>query len=99
MAKSLLDIDLLEVKIAKEKQIKRELTPTEEVELYEDEIKKLRIDPQKIREDEFRYENKLVKEGELECYLNDGWEMVQNVNSRILIRKRVRQLPESKSPR
>ena len=89
MAKSLLDIDLLEVKIAKEKQIKRELTPTEEVELYENEIKKLRIDPQKIREDESSsYENKLVRERELERYLNNGWEMVQTVNNRILVRKR-----------
>lgn len=89
MAKSLLDIDLLEVKIAKEREIKRELMPAEEVEIYENEIKRLRIDPQKIREDESRYENKLVKERELERYLNDGWEMVQAVNSRILVRKRL----------
>lgn len=90
MAKSLLDIDLLEVKIAREREIKRDLTPVEEVELYESEIKKLRIDPQKARGDESStYENKLVRERELERYLNDGWEMVQTVNSRVLVRKRL----------
>jgi hypothetical protein len=43
----------------------------------------------KIRkeEDAGKYQNKLVRERELEKYLNKGWEMVQIVNSRILIRK------------
>jgi len=89
IAKNLLGIDLLDVKVAKEKELRKQLSSPEELELYENEIKKLRIDPQKIREDRSRYKNKLVREKELERYLNSGWEMVQTVNSRILIRKRV----------
>ena len=34
------------------------------------------------------FENKLVAEKELESYLNNGWEMVQTVNSKILVRKK-----------
>ena len=89
IAKNLLGIDLLDVKVAKEKELEKELSPPEELELYESEIKKLRIDPQKIREDKSRYKNKLVREKELERYLNSGWEMVQTINSRVLVRKRV----------
>ena len=89
IAKNLLGIDLLDVKVAKEKDLRKQLSPPEELELYEKEIKKLRIDPQKIREDESRYKNKLVREKELERYLNSGWEMVQTVNNRILVRKRL----------
>jgi len=91
IAKNLLGIDLLDVKVAKEKDAGKELTPTEELAVYENEIKKLRIDPEKLRKQEGagKYQNKLVREGELERYLNKGWEMVQTVNSRILIRKPV----------
>jgi hypothetical protein len=38
IAKSLLGIDLLEVKIAKEKELQRELDREEEIELFENEI-------------------------------------------------------------
>lgn len=61
IAKNLLGIDLLDVKIAKEKEVGRELDSKEELELYENEIKKLRINPQKIREDG-QFKNKLVRE-------------------------------------
>jgi hypothetical protein len=86
-----LGIDLLDVKVAKEKELGKDLTPPQELELYESEIKKLRIDPQRLREtsEAGRFQNKLVRETELERYLNKGWEMVQTVNSRILVRKRV----------
>jgi len=91
VAKNLFGIDLLDVKVAKEKELEKDLTPAEELRLYEDEIKKRRISPEKLRKDErvSTFENKLVKERELERYLNRGWEMVQTVNSRILIRKRL----------
>ena len=91
VAKNLFGIDLLDVKVAKEKDLEKDLTPSEELRLYEDEIKKRRISPEKLGKDErvSKFENKLVKERELERYLNRGWEMVQTVNSRILIRKRV----------
>ena len=87
IAKNLLGLDLLEVKIAKEKELEKELNPKEELGLYENEIKKLRINPQKMR-DEGDFENKLVAEKELENYLNNGWEMVQTINSKILVRKK-----------
>jgi hypothetical protein len=91
MAKNLLGIDLLDAKVAKERALGKDLTTAEELEAYESEIRKLRIDPQKLRkeEDAGKYQNKLVRETELERYLNKGWEMVQTVNSRILIRKQV----------
>jgi site-specific recombinase XerC len=80
MAKSLLGIDLLEVKIAKEKELGRELTKDEELELYENELKKLREgkhNPQRI-----------IYENELEKYLNEGWQFIATLPSqRILIRK------------
>jgi len=91
IAKNLLGMDLLDVKVAKERQLGKDLTPVEELKTYEDEIRKLRINPQRLREDQElgKFRNKLVRERELERYLNSGWEMVQTVNSRILIRKRV----------
>ncbi|GAI26907.1 unnamed protein product [marine sediment metagenome] len=71
-------VKLLEVKIAKEKELKRELTNDEEIELFENEMKKLRKnpDPQKI-----------VSEDELQDHLAEGWEFVSVLPSRkILIR-------------
>jgi hypothetical protein len=81
IAKSLLGIDLLEVKIAREKELGRKLTKDEELELFENEIKKIREgsnDPQKI-----------VSEEELEKYLKDGWKFVSVLPSRrILVRRK-----------
>jgi len=80
IAKSLLGIDLVEVKIAKEAELDRQLSPDETITLFENEIKKTREreqDPQKI-----------VKEEELETYLSEGWEFVSVLPSRrILIRR------------
>ncbi|MBS7611500.1 site-specific integrase [Candidatus Bathyarchaeota archaeon] len=80
MAKSLLGIDLLDVKVAKERQIGRELSKDEELELYEKELKKLREgrhNPQRI-----------IHEKELEKYLAEGWQFVSVLPSqRILIKR------------
>jgi hypothetical protein len=79
IAKSLLGIDLVEVKVAKEKELGKELTLDEQIELFEDGIKKMRedTDPQKI-----------VSEKELEPHLKEGWEFVSVLPSQmILIRK------------
>ncbi|MGQ9507604.1 MAG: hypothetical protein ACUVTB_07110, partial [Candidatus Bathycorpusculaceae bacterium] len=80
MAKSLLGIDLLHVKIAKEKEIGRELSKDEELELFETELKRLREgkhNPQRI-----------VHERELPKYLTEGWQFVSVLPSRkILIKK------------
>jgi hypothetical protein len=80
IASSLLGIDLLEVKVAKERAQQQALTIDEEVQLFENAIKKYREpndDPQII-----------VHESELEAYLVDGWEFVSILPSqKILIRK------------
>ena len=76
----MLGIGLLEVKAAKEKELQKELSVDEEIELFENEIRKNREpedDPQMI-----------VKEEELESYLRDGWQFVSVLPShRIIIRK------------
>jgi len=80
IAKSLLGIDLLEVKVAKEKELERELTKDEEVALFESEMKRMRNgdrDPQIM-----------VSEEELEKHLAEGWQFVSILPSqKILIRK------------
>ncbi|MBO3754641.1 MAG: hypothetical protein FGF53_07195 [Candidatus Brockarchaeota archaeon] len=81
MVKSLLGIDLLDVKVAKERQIGRELSKDEELELYEKELKKLREgrhNPQRI-----------IHERELEKYFAEGWQFVSVLPpQRILIKRR-----------
>jgi len=46
---------------------------------------KLTTTPTKLRDNRTKFHNKLVAEKELEDYLNNGWEMVQIVNNKILI--------------
>ncbi|MGQ9468413.1 MAG: site-specific integrase [Nitrososphaerales archaeon] len=80
MAKSLLGIDLLEVKVAKEKELGRELTKDEELELFENEMKKLREGKSNP--------HRIVHESELESYLAEGWQFVSVLPSqRILIKR------------
>jgi hypothetical protein len=80
IAKSLLGIDLLEVKLGREKELGRELSKDEELELFENELKKLREgkhNPQRI-----------IHENELEGYLREGWQFISVLPSqRILIKK------------
>jgi site-specific recombinase XerC len=80
MAKSLLGIDLLEVKIAKEKAVGKELTSNETIELFENEMKKLREgthNPQRI-----------IREEELEKHLVQGWQFVSTLPSQRILVKR-----------
>ena len=79
IAKSLFGIDLVEVKIAREKELGRELSKEEEIRLFEEQLRKVREnpDPQKI-----------VREDELEDYIAEGWQFVSVLPSkRILIKK------------
>jgi integrase len=80
MARSLLGIDLVEAKVARERELGRELDKDEELELFENELKRLREgthNPQRI-----------VMEEELERYLEEGWEFVSVLPSqKILVRK------------
>jgi len=50
LAKSLLGIELLDVKIAKEKELGRELTADETIQLFEEELKKLREGRHNLKE-------------------------------------------------
>ncbi|MEM2538397.1 MAG: hypothetical protein QXE38_03730, partial [Candidatus Methanomethylicia archaeon] len=72
-------IDPLKIRIEREKELNRELTVDEEIQLITNMIKKMRegSDP------------KIVKEDELEKYLTNGWD-VQTIlpSGRILIRRR-----------
>jgi hypothetical protein len=80
IAKSLLGIDLLEVKVAKENELTRELSPDETIDLFENELKKLRDDkhnPQRI-----------VKENELETYIAEGWQFITTLPSKKLLIKK-----------
>lgn len=79
LAKSLLGIDVAEIKIAKEKEKKRELNQDETIELFEDEIKKVREQPDP---------QSMVDEKELQSYLHDGWMFVAVLPSgKIVVRK------------
>lgn len=95
IAKNLLSIDLIEVKVEKEKEFGRELSREEEIELFEGEIRKLRIEPQKFRDEKdcganCSHENRLIAEGELVDYLNGGWTIVRELrDGRIAVRKEI----------
>jgi len=79
IAKTIFGIDLTEVKVAKERELERELTRDEEILLYEEEIKKFRVKPDP---------KKIVSEEELEGYLAEGWQFVSVLPSKkILISK------------
>ena len=73
-------INPMSVRIEKQKEMGREIDSEEEIQLIQNEIKKLRSnedDPQII-----------VKKEELEDYLSDGWQFVSVLPSKkILIRK------------
>jgi len=80
IGKSLLGIDLIEAKIAKENKLGRKLTADETIELFENELKKLREGK--------RNPQRIVREEELEQYLAEGWQFVSVLPSKkILIRK------------
>ncbi len=79
IAKSMFGIDLLDVKIAKEREQNKRLSQEETVELFEVEIKKLREqpDPQKV-----------VREDELENFLREGWQFVTVLPGKKIIVKK-----------
>jgi len=77
IAKTMFGIDNLKIKIAKEREVGRELDRDEEIELFENEIRKMREgedDPQI-----------LVSETELESYISKGWEFVSVLPSQMIL--------------
>jgi len=104
IAKNVFGIDLEAEILQKASEQKKDMTPETELEMYEDAFKKFRegfsVAPgedalKRFREGftnptigEAKFESKLVTEDELEDCLNNGWEMVQIINSKILIRRK-----------
>jgi len=96
IAKNLLGIDLLEVKVEREKEFGRELSRDEEVELLESEIKRLRVAPMKLREETNRegdcpkFESKLIAENELAQHLAEGWNVTRELkNGGLIVRREI----------
>jgi hypothetical protein len=102
IAKNIFGIDLQDILHQKETEDKIDLTPEIELDTIEDAFKQFREGTTvNTSVEEFRKgykiptigvaksESKLVTEDELEDYLNNGWDMVQIINSKILIRKRI----------
>lgn len=79
-------IDPMKVRIEKGK----ELTPEEEIEAIQSEIKKFRVEPIRFKEEKDceANESKLISEDELVRYLNDGWGIVRELKNGKLVVKR-----------
>ncbi len=76
-------LDPMRIRIEKEKQLNRTLTLNEE-------LKVLTFEMSQTREKSINkkhYEHKLVTEKEMIKFLNKGWEMIQPVNGKVLIRR------------
>jgi len=67
----------------------QELTVDEKIQIYEEKLSSYKDKQLITTTQNTRFGNKLIEENELETYLNEGWEMVQVVNSKILVRKRI----------
>jgi len=79
-------IDPMRVRIEKQRETGKELTIEEEMELLQYEIKKLR-EPA-INNSGKVYTSKIVTEDELTDYVDEGWEVVKELNSgKFLVRK------------
>ena len=80
LAKNLLGIDLLDAKVARERRLGRQLTQDETIELFETELKRLRegrSNPHRI-----------IREEDLEKYLERGWQFITVLPSRKILVKR-----------
>jgi len=69
----------LEVKVAREKELGNEMTPDEEIELFESEIRRMR---------EASDLQIIVEEDQLENHLADGWQFVSILPSRRIFVKK-----------
>ncbi len=79
IAKNLFGVELIDIKIAMERESGEEMSVDEEIALFESEMKKMRG-----RE----YEQTIVDEGDLKDHLSQGWEFVSVLPSnRVIIRR------------
>lgn len=79
LAKSMFDIDLLEVKVAKERSAGRELVPDETISLFETEMCRFR---------KGHKSQEIISEDELGERISDGWEFVSALPSQRILVKR-----------
>jgi len=94
-------IDPMRIKIERQKDLGRPLTLDEEERILQNEIRKLAAGRVVSRETMrnggtplAEFENKLIEEQELVLYLNDGWEIVEQMKSgKITIRKQQTEEP------
>jgi hypothetical protein len=84
-----LGIDPMRVRIEKRKELKREPTPEEEVQLLQEEVKRLRIvQPENGNNSCKPYSSKVIAEDELAPYVEEGWEIVRELsNGRYLVKR------------
>ena len=83
---SMYGIDPMKVKIEKEKELGKGLSIDEELELMTTEIKKVTM-PQ-LNNNGKPYQSKIISEGELVPYVEDGWEIVRELSNRRFLMKR-----------
>ena len=83
IAKSLYGIDSMDIKIAKERETGREISLDEEIVMMEDELKKFRTGGNGSGE------HKVIEESELVNYLDEGWQIVREMNhgGKFLVRR------------
>jgi integrase len=78
-------IDPMKVRIEKQKELKHELDADEEIEAIQNEIKKLRV---QTNESGKLYQTKIVTENDLVHHIEEGWEIVRELNNgKFLVRK------------
>ena len=81
-----LGIDPMKIRMEKKRKLKREPTSEEEIQLLQEEVKKLRAN--RSGNDCKPYQSKIIGEDELVQYVEDGWEIVRELRSgRFLVKK------------
>ena len=71
-------IDPMKIRIEKQRELGKELSVDEEKQIIQQEI---------MKKTQNNREHRLVGENELLTYLNQGWELIQPVNGKFLVRK------------
>jgi hypothetical protein len=80
-------IDPMRIRMERQKEIKREPTAGEEIELLQDEVKKLRLVSSENGNGK-PFVSKVIEERALVSHVEDGWEIIRELsNGRFLIKR------------
>ena len=79
-------IDLMKVRIEKEKELGKDLSIDEELELMTIEIKKVVMPQRNTREKP--YQSQIVTENELVSFIEEGWEIIRELSGKRFLMKR-----------